>query len=511
MKLPDRRALVVLLAIALAAGGGRLLRQRLPVTPASTVGIANDDWLQLGSLRLLPCEIGAASAGGTVSAYCASFPVPENRDQPQTRTIELHVAIVKSPAAAIEPDLLVFLDGGPGGAATDDYVAYAAAFADMRRGRHLLLIDQRGTGASNPLSCQGGQSRADANDPFDLDKIRTHFRDCLVRLQQRADPRFYTTTAAVRDLEAVRQALGAPLLNLIGVSYGTRVAQQYARTYPAAVRSIVLDSAVPNSLALGSENAANLDAALKSRFAACVRDAQCQRQFGDPYQSLLALRDRLRTRPQMIKSRDPQTFELVERRLDATGLMGVVRLFAYSPMTAALLPLTISEALKGNYDPLLGQEKLVIDGVSERLTDGMGLSVVCTEDADLLKPRPSDENTLLGNSLVEYQRVGCEVWPHGQRPAEFHQPFETEAPTLILAGELDPVTPVRYGAEVAERLPNARLLTLHGQGHAVMGEGCMPRLAGDFIRHLQPRRLDASCLDALGDTPVFLGFSGAAP
>jgi hypothetical protein len=64
---------------------------------------------------------------------------------------------------------------------------------------------------------------------------------------------------------------------------------------------------------------------------------------------------------------------------------------------------------------------------------------------------------------------------------------------------------------VQKHLTNARLLTFRGQGHAVLGTGCMPRVAGEFVRALNVQALDASCLDALGDTPAFLGYGGAAP
>jgi pimeloyl-ACP methyl ester carboxylesterase len=504
--------LVLALTVALLARGGLHLWRGHAGKATGPVSGINTELLRLGSLQLRACDIGIASAGGTVAAYCTTFPVPENREQPQARRIELRIAVVKSPAAAVDPDLLVFLDGGPGGAATDDFAAYAAGFASMRQRRHLLLIDQRGTGGSNALRCPSMELPvADANRQLDRNTLQQHLRQCLAALGAQADPRFYTTTDAIQDLEAVRQALGAPLLDLVGVSYGTRVAQQYAQRYPAAVRSIVLDSPVPNTLALGSEHAVNLDAVLRARFAVCVRDAACRQRFGDPYESLLRLRAELQLKPRRITSRDPVSFALAERSVGAADLAGVVRLFAYSPATAALLPLTIDEALKGNFDPLLGQEKLALDGVNERLTDGMGLSVACAEDADLLQPRAEDADTLLGNSLVEQLRVGCEVWPHAQRPADFHQRFVSQAPTLILAGELDPVTPPRYGADIASGLPNARLLTLRGQGHAVLGVGCMPTLAGEFIRTLRPQQLDAACLEALGDTPAFLGFSGAAP
>jgi pimeloyl-ACP methyl ester carboxylesterase len=305
--------------------------------------------------------------------------------------------------------------------------------------------------------------------------------------------------------------LGAPQFDLVGVSYGTRMAQQYATAYPGAVRSVILDSVVPNELVLGSETALNLDAALKARFAVCTHTPACAQRFGDPYAAMVRLRDALRARPQTVTVRDPVTYAGEEAEARAADLAVTARLFAYSASTAALLPLTIDEALHGHYAPLLGQRRLITQSLNDQLTDGMGLSVACADDADLLQPRPEDDSLLLGQSLVQYLRVACEVWPKGSRTAGFHEPWRSDAPVLVVAGEFDPITPRRYGDAVVKHLSRGRLLVLKGQGHGVLGTGCLPRLAGEFVESLDARALDASCLDMLGDVPAFLGYSGAAP
>jgi pimeloyl-ACP methyl ester carboxylesterase len=474
---------------------------------------------RLGSVELRSCDTGSRVAGPTIAAWCADFAVPENRAAPDGRQIKLHLAIIKSGAQKPASELLVYLAGGPGAAATEDYPSVAPAFADLRSRHHLLLIDQRGTGRSNPLSCKQadgaedfvGQSAGEAGDGLSRAELQKQVRACVARLASRADPRFYTTGDAVADLEAVRLALGGPPLNLVGVSYGTRVAQQYAEAYPSAVRSVVLDSAVPNSLVLGSEHAQNMEQALKARFAVCTRNQECNQRFGDPYTALTKLRLQLKAAPVTVKGRDPLTNAEVSQRFGASDLAVGVRLFAYNPATAALLPLAVHEALQGNFQPLLGQEQLITKGLAEQLTDGMGLSVSCAEDADLLHPQPEDANTLLGTSLVDYTLTSCEIWPRGQRRAGFHQSFKSNIPTLVLAGEFDPVTPARYGQEIVAASGNARLLTLKGQGHGVMTTGCTPKLLREFIERLQPRTLDARCLETLGDTPAYLDFNGAAP
>jgi fermentation-respiration switch protein FrsA (DUF1100 family) len=136
---------------------------------------------------------------------------------------------------------------------------------------------------------------------------------------------------------------------------------------------------------------------------------------------------------------------------------------------------------------------------------------MCSEDAPFLKPRPEDAATLLGTQTIERIQVACSVWPHGSVPGDFHKPFKSSIPTLILSGERDPVTPPRFAAEVLKGLSNGRVLTLKGMGHGELTIGCMPRLVYEFVDKLDPKQLDATCLKRIGPLPAFVNFNGAAP
>ena len=475
----------------------------------------------LGKLTLTACELDQPHSALTAAAWCAPFTVPENRDDPHSRQITLKLAVVRAEAQVSADDMLVYLAGGPGQAASETAAPVVAALTPLLAHRNLLLVDQRGTGGSNPLSCQAAkkavgkgdisENDAAAADNPDPAKLRAEIADCLKQVQPHADPRYYTTTIATADLEAVRQALGAPTFDLIGISYGTRVAQQYATRFPAAVRSMVLDGVVPNGLILGEDFAQNLDDALKAQFARCTAQAACKARFGDPYQTLYQLRDALRANPHEVSFRDPVSFKTVKRRLDEFSLASVVRLFAYSPLTAALLPLSIDAAAHGDVGPLLGQAKLLSGDLADSLNGGMQSSVICSEDADLFKPRPQDANTMLGTRMTDALTTVCSVWPHGARPAHFHQPFRTSKPVLLLSGQYDPVTPPRYGNEVAKNLSDARHLIVKGQGHSVLAAGCMPKVVQHFVEDLNPKKLDAKCLDRVQPTPIFIDFNGATP
>jgi pimeloyl-ACP methyl ester carboxylesterase len=498
------------------AGAGGAMSRVVPAAavPALPVKPAPRRHWQLGTLSLTSCELPHLNSGATTAAWCTEFDVAENPAQPGGRHIGLNLAVVRSDAARPDADLVVMIAGGPGEAATAAF-ADRGLYAGLLKHHNVLLLDQRGTGHSNPLSCKkaGEALRAQGidRDVAGPEEIRKAVATCLPEVQEKADPRYYTTTLAIDDLEKVRLALGAPRLDVIGGSYGTRVAQQYVMRHPQAVRSVVLDSPVPNELILGEEFAANLESALKQGFDDCVAAPACKKSFNDPMHTLYTLRDSLRANPHQVTFRDPRTFETVSRRLTPSLLAVVVRMFAYTPETAALLPLSIDAASRGDVAPLLGQERLLDADLSADMNGGMSMSVLCSEDADLLHEQPKDADTILGNVLVQGIKAQCDVWPHGTRPDDFHAPLHSDKPILILSGSRDPVTPPRYGEQIMKNLSNARHLVLKGQGHAVSFRGCMPKLIEQFVNDPEPAKIDASCLDRLGPTPAFVGFNGAAP
>jgi pimeloyl-ACP methyl ester carboxylesterase len=517
----NNRARLILRIVALAVLVVVVARRFLPsahttAPPQSTAAVAAaPKQMHIGSVELNACEIGRhaeAELGpsATAAAYCTYFDVPEDWNAPQGRHIQLHVAVVKSGSEHPPADMVVYLDGGPGGAATETYPVIASALAPLKEKRNILLIDQRGTGGSNPLKCD--QAKSEAEDAVkDLSSRLQLVQQCLDHLRTFAAPEHYTTIDASRDLEAVRQAMGAPQLDVIGISYGTRAAQQYAGHYPAAIRSVVLDSTVPNRLALPSEHARNLESALRAELALCTQNQRCQQNFGDTYKTLYRLRDHLRGHPEDVAMRDPNTFEPTHLTMSAPDLAAIVRIYLYSPLTASLLPLMLHEADHGDYEPLLGQKKLIADSLGAEISSGMELSVICSEDADLLNARPEDNDTLIGNAMIDRTKAACSVWPKGERPVDFHQPWTSGLPTLVLAGQYDPVTPPAYGEEVLKTLSHARLLFAPGAGHGVIGAGCMPRLVEQFVDELQPEKIDVTCLKELGDTPAFVDFNGPAP
>lgn len=463
----------------------------------------------LGSLEFKPCSLSTPFSDQALPAQCATLQVPENPATPAGRKIGLKIAWIPADKDdAAEPDPVFMLAGGPGQSALESYPQTANAFAETRKKRHLILVDQRGTGQSNALSCK---------EPLDETELPTpqaagdYTKRCLAALSQRADPRFYTTTEAIQDLDAVRKAIGAQKINLVGISYGTRVAQQYAAKYPASTRTIVLDSVAPNSLVLGNEFARNLEQALDLQFALCAKTPTCLQRMGDPRAKLRTLMAKLESDPPLVAYRDGITGESKQEKLTPALVAGLVRMYAYMPLASSLLPLQLNEAANGRYDALMALSKMLGDQMSESITMGMQLSVICSEDGSELKANPADEGTLLGNDFANYLAAQCAAWPKGARPAGFRAPLKTAVPALLLSGEFDPVTPPRYGEAVVKPLANGRHLVLRGQGHNVIGVGCMPKLMAQFIDSADAKKLDAKCLSKLAYTPPFTGFYGWEP
>ena len=465
---------------------------------------------KLGSLLFEPCTLVAAGSPGTVAAYCGVLPVPESRSAPAGRSIELAVAFVPSRAKQPMPDPVFMLAGGPGQSARESFPQVASAFGHILRDRNVVLVDQRGTGRSHPLACAPPEERpVGAADVVDAASARRLAEQCLATLD--ADPRFFTTSDAVLDLEAERVALGAEQVNLVGISYGTRVALEYLRRHPDRARSVVLDGVVPPELALGAEHARNLDAAIGMQFALCEKDAACRRQYGSPRASLDRLLADLESQPRKVRYRDPLTDETHEDLLTSIAVAGVVRMYTYVPLLASMLPRSLAEAAAGRPEVLMAQARMIESLVGEQIMQGMQLSVICAEDADRLRVDPADAGTLMGTAFVAAILAQCEVWPKGRRPADFTQPVNSDRPVLLLSGELDPVTPPRYGEMVVRHLPNGRHLVGPGQGHNVMVAGCAPRLIGRFVAAANAQDLDAACLERLAPPAPVMGAYGWDP
>lgn len=453
---------------------------------------------------LSPCPPGE----GPERALCGTVEVPEDRSDPEGRQIALRVLVVPAEEQGGAPDPVFFLAGGPGQAAGDLAPLIGRALAGALQRRDFVFVDQRGTGASNPLTCDFLEERVAYYDGVPEELSEADWRECLASLN--ANPAFYTTPVAMDDLEAVRVALGYGPINLWGGSYGTRAASVFLRRHPESARSAILDGMAPVDMRIPLHFAEDGQRALNLLAEACAGDAGCEERFPgvvDSIGQLLASLDH--DPPRRFRVRHPRTGDWEEVPIRRDLVAGLLRAVLYSPTFASLLPLMVESALNGDFGPLM---TLADPAAGPELAIGMFLSVLCTEDTPFLtleEAAQAAEKSFLDESMAVQLDEACAVWPRGALPPGYREPVRSEAPVLLLSGELDPVTPPRWADHAARTLPNARHLIVPGTGHGTLTAGCVPGLIESFLDSADPAGLEADCLTGM-ERPRFW-FSATGP
>ncbi|MEP7206778.1 MAG: alpha/beta fold hydrolase [Casimicrobiaceae bacterium] len=444
--------------------------------------------LQLGECRLPKVAL---------AAQCGELEVPEDRSKPDGRRISIGVAILAANTLGPAPDPLFLLAGGPGQAAS--YLGpFAAQFAAVRRHRDIVLVDQRGTGRSSPLTCAAFEDTDAADATLEIDPVPRATR-CAQELAARGvDTRQYTTAAWVADLDAVRAALGYARINLWGGSYGTRVAQEYLRRHPQHVRTMVLDGVAPPSLKVALDVWPTREAAIDAAFAACGQSPTCGRDHADLKATLERIDEHLGGGRELTLA-DPRTGEARTVRIDLDHVIGALQALAYLPEFASLMPHALHEAAAGDFAPLFATAMALTGGLTAELNSALYYSVTCAEDVPRISAaeREAKLTGLRARNLALRGLAVCDVWPHGVALPESAGPVTSEIPVLLLSGGLDPVTPPAYGEEVAKTFGNSRHVVAAGYGHNVSAHACAPRLIAAFIEAGGFATLPRTCIEHL--------------
>jgi pimeloyl-ACP methyl ester carboxylesterase len=472
--------------------------------PATALALPDSNQIEFTN-----CMLALPGTNMTASARCGSLEVAENPAEPEGRKIKLKVAMAPATGKTTEPDPVFFFAGGPGQAASETWVILRSVLNKIRKSRDIVLIDQRGTGGSNKLDCKT-ETEEDLNQEIDLELIRTETEKCLAELD--GDPRFYTTTIAMGDYNRVREAMGYDMINIMGVSYGTRAAQVYLRLFPQTVRTITLDSVVPMQLALGQEHALMLDRSVQTVFDDCAEDEACNSLYPRQAEELKALFAQLRDEPRQITIINPVSGEPQLMRLTADTLAVAIRFLSYASETQALIPLLVHEAISSDdLSRLASQAILVMSGLNEMLSKGMELSVMCSEDYPFFDFSADYGDSLMGNLLLEIVSLQCRVWPKGETPDGFHKPVVSDLPVLLMSGERDPVTPPHYAETVAATFSNSLNLVARGQAHSVMKNVCLRDITTQFVEKGTIADLDTSCVERIQPSPFFTSLLGPDP
>jgi pimeloyl-ACP methyl ester carboxylesterase len=328
-----------------------------------------------------------------------------------------------------------------------------------------------------------------------------------------ADLRLYTTTIAMDDLDDVRAHLGYETINIYGGSYGTRAGLVYMRQHGDRVRTAVLDGVAPTNMRLPLFFARDVQRAFDLLIADCEKDAACNTAYPNLAARARALVQRLDKTPPLVPIVHPRTGERGEFRMTPRLLMNIFASALYQPLAASLIPALVERAEQNDFQGVLALAGLN-DGGEPNMSIGMQLSVICSEDAPRVTPdewTKHTEGTMFGPYLMRVQQEGCAIWPRGTVDASFYEPVRSSIPTLILSGEIDPVTPPIWGEEVARTLTNARHIVIPGTGHTAGGTGCGRRLIKAFVDAGTAENLDTSCVDRITRPPYFVTPAGPEP
>lgn len=450
--------------------------------------------------ELAPCDVP-----GLRQARCGTYEVWEDRESKTGRKIGLKIVVVPASGPDRRADPFVFINGGPGESATAPAAGLAHEFAKILEQRDLLLVDQRGTGGSNPLDCTlyGPELQSFLGDFFPPEATRS----CRSELETKADLTLYTTSIAMDDLEEVRTALRYPAMNLFGGSYGTRATLVYMRRHPGSVRTATLQGVAPPSFPMPLNFPRDAQRALDGVLAECAAEPGCAAAFPNlpaDVESVFATLERGLARTEIL---DPQTGDATTVMLSRDLVAEAIRYLLYQSGSASMIPAVVHQAAQGDFGALaefaaFGRREIVSSG-----SNGMYLSVTCAEDLPRIAPGEG-EQVAAGMFLADYrlrqQRRACEAWPRMTLPPGFAEPVAAQTPALLLSGEWDPVTPPSQAEAALRHLPRGRHLVIRSGGHSfegLVGVECVTALMAAFVAAGAAERLDTGCLSGIKRPP----------
>lgn len=427
---------------------------------------------------------------------CGYMIVPENRTLSDSPEVRIAYAVVY-PQGAVQYDApLLHLAGGPGESMLlhldgDPESFYIPSYA---AGRVQVLIEQRGTGYSEPsLNCPEMEEGYDGAEA-----------DCHARLvSEGIDLGAYNTAENAADVADLVRALGYEQADLYGVSYGTRLGLAVIRDYPDVVRSAVLDSVFPPVIDLPAEEVTVNWQAMQHVIAVCEADPDCGAAYPDLEGTLIDAIYRLE----------------YEEDAELYGLdvfNGIVQALYVADLTVGLIPRVIADAANGDFDAFYAMEETTSQNFSMRGTasqaDGEGLddaegmfnSVTCRDEYAFgsLDAAAGFAGGIIPADLMDVLFYGaqqqmfdtCALWGVGSAAAVENQAVVSSVPVLLISGAFDPVTPPAWGDVALSTLSAGQHVVFPVAGHSYSGvNACAIDIMAGFYEN--PGGLvDTSCL-----------------
>ncbi|MBC7659098.1 MAG: alpha/beta fold hydrolase [Chitinophagaceae bacterium] len=378
-------------------------------------------------------------------------------------------AFKQSPKASRPKAALVLLAGGPGQAATDAFFPMSRLLFDLSRDHDLIFFNPRGTSGPQRLTCPQSRS-AELGPLMDRNVQIERARACVSKLGASQDLNQFGTDASLADLDHIREELGYEKLSFYGISYGTRLALRYAALYPNRVEKSVLEGILPPEALIGIDTY-YLEGVLRKIAARCRSATLCLKAFGDPWDDYTKLIRTYET-AQIVTTVHPVTGVSQTFKIDRGTIEGMILAMLYTEFDQTMIPSLLHEANRGNFGPLLATLF-----TSSRTTEveGVYYAIACTEDvpfyqAQNLTPRAQD-----------LARI-CGAYPFKAVNRLFHDPIRGAWPTLLLSGELDPVTAPILVEHLKEQLTASEQLIVPNKGHNVFYLPCVAQKIVAFLK-----------------------------
>jgi pimeloyl-ACP methyl ester carboxylesterase len=446
------------------------------------------------ALSLQPCQLGG------YAAQCGTLSVFENRAARSGRKIDLRVAVVKAQSPNPAPDPIFYLSGGPGSAATQDAArGWLFPFA-LTDSHDLVLVDQRGTGGSHRVLIPPGPDLTGL-PPAEM-QTQAPAWAAKVLQEMDMDPRFYTTSVAMDDLDELREVLGYQKINLFGHSYGATAAQYYLRQHEEHVRSVVLSGGSLLDVPVFELWAKNGQRALDKIFARCDADPACHAAYPDLHLEFSALLDRLNQHPAVVQFTNPSDQQPASVTFTRDLFAEIVRVMTLDANQAAHLPHLIHQAYA--YEDWSGVVVFYIQyGPGDWTAQMMEHVIRCSEKWAAFAP---SEVARLGAgtylegwyvNLANAHAFACQFTPPGETPEGQQVQPHSQVPVLLLNGEADPQNPPENVAGSQELWPNSLALIEPFQGHWLSDPSeiyCRWEILSEFIQNGSAAGLHTGCL-----------------
>jgi pimeloyl-ACP methyl ester carboxylesterase len=374
------------------------------------------------------------------------------------------------------------------------------------------MFDQRGIGYSTPsLKCtelkplqDASLSGANYNQTYEQAA-----QTCYNRLvSQGIDLNGFNSIQNAGDVNDVIHALGYKQMTLYGVSYGTRLALTTMRLYPAAVHAVVLDSTYPpdhnrNELPSDAQRVFN------TFFQGCAKDTNCNTAYPNLQNTFYSLVDTLNSQPITFDTADPTTGQQYTVTFGGDDLVGFLFSGLYVTQLIPDLPKLILQIKAHDYT----QFSTIYGALTfdDSFSEGMFYSTECSEDWPYLTQQDittSEQGIdphitkVFGQADEEQEYSICQLWKVQKAPVAQKQPVVSSIPTLVLAGEYDPITPPANGQDAAKTLSHSYFFQFPGQGHGQeYSSTCSDTIINAFEDN-SSQQPDGSCISQMSE-PAF--------